>query len=748
MGIFSSKKKTYVSSVVYNLAGDEFKRPNYLRTTVVGTVLNNSPSLSNALSNSYIDGPGMRFRRFHRWAERTNYNDLIGLVTGAIQTGNSLDYDAIAAEIPGAIVPVQSASIGIADYTYWADQHVLENFPTLISTDYEADFDEEANLITITWVDTTTTSFTPVGYNKASTYLYVVYSEALAASTMLLFIYEYNSGNAVLDAMFEPSAEMNGFYPVIPIRLKNEFLSKTVQPEIYEAARKGYKKATTGKLHKLVEQLEDNEDIDDIDYIYIVFGVCLNVMEQASRKYIYKFFEEILNDFTLSSEAELSGWNAEWEAARDSWDAWVAWEAAQSIPSDPLYGTPEPIRLTYPSLPANTLKVTTGANPTINYDMTIGWTSISESFGLGLIEPDATRDQVWITKGDSTTYEESIWADGEDEFGNPIVGAVAGATQTSETIVINWQLTTNTWRKLTITGLTHKNLIYGGKFVEISAFEALDDPEESGFIIPLHDGVFRAMGLVDGTQMTTACSYLVMNSYTVVKQKWYQRGFFKIILLIIIVVIAVYTGYIDPNAVGVLGANAAVGSILVGTAATIALQAIVGAVANAIAAMLLARMITAGATKLFGEKWGAVIGAIASLVAMDVGTALGSGQTLAQAFGNLMRADNILQLTQAVGNGVSGYMRAGNAEIMAETQAVVQNYQAESRAIREAWMQNLGSGNGIIDPAVIQSAFGVTYEEIDSFLQRTLLTGSDIAEMSMEMLTNFVGITINTDLPT
>lgn len=745
MGIFGGKK-TFVSSVVYNLAGDEFKRPNYLKTTVVSATLNNTPSIAESITDSYLNGPGMKFRRFYQWADRTEYNNLIGLVTGSIQTGNSIDTEVLLGEIPGATL-LQSASIGPADYMYWVDQYVFANFPHLIDTSYTADIDETTSEITITWADGSMSTFTPVDYDKTKMYLYAVYHD----TAMQVFIYQQGSGNPTLDAMFlASSSEMMGFYPVIPLRLENEFLSEEYQPEIYEQARKGYKKATTGKLDKLIEQLEENEDIEDIDYIYIVFGVCLNVLEQASRKYIYMFFEEILNDFLQVGDVEHATWQAEWTTARDSWETWVEWREAQSDSGNPLYGTTEPERLTYPPMPANSIQVSTGANPTINYDMTISWVSMSEQVGTGLLKPGAKPDQLWFSKGDASYNEELIWVeDGEDDFGNPVVAhAVAGARTDSNAITLNWQLTNDTWRRLTIVGLKHRNLIYGGKAVEIDAYEALDDPEESGFIIPLHDGVFRLMGLKDGTQMTTACSFLVFNCYEVVKQRWYETGLFRIVLVIIVVVITYFTGGLGASAGGILGTNTAVGTAILGTTASAAAVAIVGAVANAIAAMLVLRIVTEGSVALFGEKWGAVIGAVLSIVALNVGSAMANGQSFASAFGNLMRADNLLQLTSAVGNGYTAYMQGATAEVVAEQQAAVEEYNQAAREIRSAWEQNLGGEGGIIDPRVVTSAFSAFWESHAAFLDRTLMTGSDIADMSLDMLTNFAQLTINTDLPT
>src|SRR5690606_28351120 len=182
-------------------------------------------------------------------------------------------------------------------------------------------------------------------------------------------------------------------------------------------------------------------------------------------------------------------------------------------PADPLYGTPEPERLAYPSSPSNSIRVSSGSNPTMNYDMTISWSQMEETTGSGLLKPDAKRDELWFTIGTTQDFEETVW----DKVGG-VWQLVVSNVISNDDIVLNWQETTDSWRQLRIVGLKHRNLIYGGKSVDISAKEALEDVEESGFIIPLHQGVYKAMGLKDGTQMATACSFMVFNCYQVVKK--------------------------------------------------------------------------------------------------------------------------------------------------------------------------------------------------------------------------------------
>lgn len=838
MGIFGSRKKIYVSSVVYNMAGDELNRPNYLKTTVLSSVLNNRPSISDSIVNSYLEGPGMRFRKFTQWARNSGYNNTIGLVTGTILTGNSLDQEALLDELPissGSTPNLQSARIAEADYTFWADQWISENYPERLTSTYKSDFNKETNLITITWSDDSTDSFTPINFDSKGTYLYAIYTEMLgeevvpveegetyqleeeedfpdatgwteisyeevgdeihgvwerdtykgqapdrdatytlkeimyqdtvpedpdadpivlvrswrvdtqityhnARSPMKVFIYKYGDGNPTLDAMFAPADDLGSFFPFIPFRLDNKFVSSSYLPAVYAEAKKGYKKATAGRFDEMITNLEDNESLNDIDYAYCVFGVSLNVLENACRKYIYRFFKEIMNDFPVGGGG-YSAWQAAWDAAQTSWETWTEWSAAQTDEGNPLFGTPEPERLAYPQMPSNSIRVSSGSNPTMNYDMTISWNTMEETTGTGLLKPDAKRDELWFTINATQEYEETTWGK-EGGIWLPI----PGNSISNDDITLNWQVTPTTWRQIRIVGLKHRNLIYGGKSVDISAKEALEDVEESGFIIPLHEGIYRAMGLKDSTQMATACSFMVFNCYKVVKKKWYQTGIFKIILAIIVIVITIYTGpFGAANSSGLLGTNAAVGAAL-GFSGTAAL--IVGAVANAIAAMLLTKVITAASTALFGEKWGAIIGAIASVVAIQVGTSMVSGQSMASSFGNLMRADNILKLTNAAGQGYQGYVQAAAAEMAKEAQEVMENYKREMREIQQAWIQNIGTGRGIIDPLEITGVFGVTMESVDTFLQRTLMTGSDVADMSLSMLTNFVNMTLSTDLPT
>lgn len=899
MGLFSSKKKTYVSSVVYNLAGDEDKRANYLKTTVIGAILAERHSLAQAINQSYIDGPGIKLRNYAKWAVDQGYADAIGWQTGSLFAGDSINQEVLKTFIPtepGMEVSLQTAEIDNADFTYWADQYVSENFPDLIGTEYVVDMDEATNTITITWEDETTTSFQPVGFNKNARYLYasyilvggeeegpvevgtvvslapgdpfpstsgwtqnsyssenktatlttlteveVTYSDSTPPesssdtttsdqnytefsgewerttykgmkpgveatyslrevmsqnqvgnitqvvdtntvvenigggvtkttvttltkdvfslvrsykvdeqeilqkswSSVKVFIYEKGSGIPDLDAMFDTPQDVGTFLPFIPIRIDNKYVSELWPDTLYPFAKRAMRKSIGGKYDKIQKNINENESIGDIDYAYAVFGVSLNVKENASKKYVYKFFQAIMNDYNTSSGTAYAAWKTQWDLANASWEEWIAWRQQQDSGSP--VATPEPVRLPYPTMPTNTLNISTAGMSQLNYNVTIYWNYITEELGTGLLNPDKKRGDLWFEVGSTETFNQWMWVSG-NSGDSDYWQAVEGQTLDNDSITLNWQVTETTWRRLTIIGLQHKNLIYGGKSVDITAKAALEDAEESGFLIPLHRDVYRSMGIKDGTQMSQACCFLVFNCYQVVKQKWYQSGIFKIIVVVVVIAVSIYTGGAGAGAsTGLLGSNAAVGATLTGLASTSMTAIIVGAVANAIAAMVLVTIIQKGAIALFGEKIGAIVGAIAGFIALQVGTAYMNNQSMASAFSGMMKADNILKLTEAAGKGYAGYVQASVQEMAAESEQVIAEYEKVSKEIQEKYASTIGYGLAN-SQEILNSVLEGGNEAQASFLQRTLMTGADVAQMSFDLLTNFPEITTSTNL--
>ena len=586
-------------------------------------------------------------------------------------------------------------------------------------------------------------------------------------SQIKLFIYRIGTGNNKLDKLVNDVADYGKFFPMIPFRLDNKFMSERAKDwhddqndsdpnnndgpnwqSIYDLSKKALKKGTNGgKYTKIEEELKDSDDIGDMDYIYAVYGVSLNCLDRSARRYIYDFFKRLQNDQTGGSNSGTK-FAQDMAAYKAAYDVWLAWKNSNNTSSSNHGGIfvgnpqPEPPLPPKPTLPSNEIKIqalgeSSGLN--INYDIRISWNFISEGGehnGLG--KAKARKNDVWLEYRGKTTLQSPTYVDPTNywDHGGFYTGPIANNTIEYETIRIYWQFENNKYRYIDVAGLVHKNYVYGGKNVTITAKEALEDGEESGFLVPLHYATFRAMPLVHSTQMTTACVFLVINCYQKKKQKWWQRGIFKILFVIAIAIIA---GFFAPGAIGLLGSNIAVGGALglTGTAA-----AIVGSVANALAALVLTTIIEKVTAKM--GVFGAILGAVLGIVIGGAISNFSQGAGFTFNFSDLMRADNIMKLLDAAGQGYSAYVQASINSMQDQLVKLQEETNSALRDIREQYVEQFGAGGGQIDPAWFMSSNSPAKnpEMRDSFLARTLMTGSDVAGMSMDLLNNMADLTL------
>lgn len=887
MGLFSGSKKVYVSSVVYNMAGDENKRPNFLKTNVIGSVMNGDPSLGKTMTTNYLTGPGIKLRQFGRWARHSGYSAALGLSSANSYGNANINRAVIASTIPHAgdeTVDIQYADIDVANYSYWVDRWLVENRPERLGDNYVVDFKDDIKQVTITYSDNTTDVFIIAGFDPSKRYLYTSYTlirknivgspvmgpvriantdsdfpsligwnqqskvdtpgsvdmvkttkvrstysdarplkestttatiptpyvdygarytrkkyqgedpvtkdltsvtyelliskvhkkkitvtedtatETIAGgvtkttvttvttesldyggtyqenyvrtilkswSDIKILIYEEGSGNPSLDAMFPTTGAVGSYFPFIPVRIDNRFIEDGYYEDLLPLVRKAVRKSIKGSFDEIVSKIKKNPSLGDIDYAYLVFGVSINVKESSCRRYIYEFFQNALLTTGPTVNA-YKQWRTLWYEAKQSQEYWDSWREQQTDSGQPLFGKPEPVIIPYPLLPSYRVQVSSSGG--LNYNLSTIWAGLEETTGIGKLKPDAVAGDIWFEYGGIEKFSKKL------RTANQIFNTV----QSIENVLLKYQDTSNTWRVLSFYGLRSQNMIYGGKSVDISAWEGISDTKESGFLIPLHEESFKSTALVQSTQMSTACVFMVFNCYQVVKQKWYQSGFFQIFIVIAVIVVSVYTGGASAgSSAGLLGSSATVGATLgfTGTAALI-----VGAAANSIAAMILASVISKASTLLFGEKLGAIIGTIASIMAVQIGTSLANNKAWSASFAQMMKADNILKLSVSAANGVSDYMKAVTNELVNSTNQVIQEYKEQSQIVAEAYARNFSNSGVLLDPATITESAEGLFEKPESFFQRTLMVGSDVAEMSLNMIDQFADITTTPNL--
>lgn len=892
MGYFSDVTTTYVSSTVYNLAGDVDLRPNFLKATVLQAVVLEKDSIAEAITDAYLTGPGVKLQGFTNWANNNGFTDELGLASESVVAVSAINYTTLPSHVPvpvGSIASINSAIINSGDYTYWTDQYVALNHPELISSVYSSVINNAGDLITISYGShvTNTETFVPANFQAGSRYLYVNYNETIdmvpgpivtGTETILgpdgvfsstvgytntatvvttheydiltgvtthisysdgsspttetysatytdgtfdetfntwektvhmgvlpgtdllysikyimqqdlrihsivnktvdvtveniaggatktttvtttvhtkeginkvertdtqqntmkywgspqIYIYKYGSGNAALDAMFATVYTGPQYLPIIPIRVNNQFISDTSPTVLYPLAKKAMKRAIGANFDDIEASIADNASLGDIDYAYAMFGVSLNTKENSCRKYIYKFFKNMSDNPDRAGALTNAEYFVNLQATHDSIDAWWSWYNSQgSIPVEPDV-LPHPIRTPI------TVKIASAATH-INYNIDIEWLAIRETVGTGLITPTAKAGQVWIDIASVTNYD-ITYIIKLDTAGYDL----HSVTKSVSSITINYQITDNSWSKLVIDGLEHRNYIYGAQFVRITAVEALQDPLESGFIIPLNEDLYKSMGMIDKTQMATASCFLVFNSYQAVTQEWYQRGAFKFLLLMVAIVISVT---FPPVGAAAKSAAIATGTAL-GLSGTTAL--ITGFIVNYLAAIVITKLVMDGSTHVFGDKIGTVIGTIIAIVTLQVAQGLIGGQSAAVTFNNMMQAPNLLKLTIAVGNSYANYINESSKDILKQTEQLMQDAQSKSKEIAEKYEEMFGNSDMafIFDPKLLAERNAVLGESMDSFLERTLMTGSDIVDISLNMLHDFADITLSLDLKT
>lgn len=902
MGIFSSKKIINVASTLYNMAGDENDRPDFIKGTLFGSVISNSPSLADDIQTSLFEGPGMKQRQFFRYCDR---NDLRGMPNTTIVNDVKLDPAVVQGEITASAVPaglslrVVTTEVSDGDFEPWISKWILENHPERIGENYlgeyqpstntfsvefpnndfffwlndgtfgpifssekryvwakyveflnssESDvvegtpttgvttlpdltgFTDESSTGTFTSVTLQRTRTTTLSYNNGDPDVVTEnevdadvaaelntsvdihqreeviikngievqgqrqiwnftgtdtvvggYEDTVVTNSDLgggvietetsvtsgeqvsetwttrydtqdifvgeqygpekIFIYEESTGNTVLDALLieTDASTFQEFFPFIPLRLNNVSILEPEYEDDYTALKRAYRRAYQGKnLDDLVAKVEDNESIEDIDYVYLCFGVSLNVQEMACRKYVYNFMKKMIPFQNTGSGDVMTQFQADVEAYNNAIEDLQNWEDDVTGQDGELWSSINS-RPQLPSIsppPTNTIRL---AEDDYNMDYRLRWIHIEENqFSGTFLEKEGVPDDLAPPKVDDLIIVNGptfTWQV-RDTYNTRDGEETRFISNSIPSMYIYWQVDSDTYRRIQVWGFKSENYIYGGKSVNITSAEALADEDESGFLVPLHYPTMSEMNIVDYTQMSTANAHIMFNSYEVTKQKWYERGIFKILLVILVIIIAVI---VSPGVFaagsGVLGGNAAIGAALglTGTAAIVA-----GVVANYIASIVISEVLRIVGTAIFGEKWGAIFAAIAG---MALGFAI-SGTSI-------LSAQGLLNLGNGIANAYSGWA-AGDIAERQEDLLVDQDAYEERMDYIQNLIDSLGGNDLNFNPMFLtdyldgngsrSESGSYMPETAEEYINRTTMLGPDIVELTHSMVYDYTEV--------
>jgi len=750
------KYKTAVAATTYNLAGDVDLRPNILKSLVLNKTLSGTEGGLGKTLLEGLSGTLTGDRRFYR-NNFTSYPYRINV--SSIVTGTDLDPTVIYPQVRTILgltleqeLKIEFADIDNVNLGYFVEDWLRANRPDLLATNWEPDLDDVTNEVIITPEAEADIRFAApadllwVAESTDRRLLYIVHRVGTRDPNTLLYnytgstllTYRMESGNVALDALDGFNVNMSDFFPIIPIRVNNTWVDDPSFEATYSDIVGAYRDLTgSARIENLLADLQGNTDVEnDVDHVYIVKGVDLTTPENVGKQYLYEFFKYLGTLAPQSDQIILDNFVSNQDFSNESY---TNYSNITNTFDDPNYGellADNQVLSEYP--PVKELILEPATDAWFKYRIT--WSSIDEreyvgNFNYYLVTPnpeDAVTGEYAVAPGTAVKTYPTL-------NGTPV-------EQDIESLFIFHQYEKYRFRRIKVTNPIHYNYAYKTKAVITNLADAFaEESDQSGFIVPLHYPTWKTIPFSKRAQLVTSSSYLVLNSYKRKKIPWYARGFFKILLVIVIIVVVVVNPSAFASATGLLGSNAAVGAAigLTGAAAVVG-----GAIANYIAAMIVSQVISMGATEIFGEKLGAIVGTIALLVTGQGMQSWVETGTFSIDWNSWLRAENLLQLTNAVGDAYTNYLALDTAEIYEKMGELENEYADQFAEVERRTREILGMTSQEIDPMILTEASEYFGESSELFLSRTLLTGTEISELSFAMIHDFASISLELPLST
>lgn len=140
-----------------------------------------------------------------------------------------------------------------------------------------------------------------------------------------------------------------------------------------------------------------------------------------------------------------------------------------------------------------------------------------------------------------------------------------------------------------------------------------------------------------------------------------------------------------------------------------------------------------------------IIGMVASIVAMQAMIGFQTTGSITLQFDKLMRVDNLLKLTSAVVDSKTRALYDEVLDLHGDMLSAKEAYDTQMEKIQTRTQELLGYTGVQLDPLNSVGElheFAPSAETMDGFLKRTLLTGSDIATITFNMISDFPRISL------
>ena len=330
--------------------------------------------------------------------------------------------------------------------------------------------------------------------NTGTHYGYWVYDPKTGSSTEL---------NTIFDTpeYIDPGT----YFPFAVFRAEREDRAATKYHETDE-----YK--TTTKLldylsmdfQEIADSLNENEDIGDIDQAVMMMAIPITSENEYDMEYLYRYFDDL--HAKLPPEAQTTRYTG-------------------ATDMDSPFGYNASVGDSY------AIQITDA-----DFDMTISFESITKRLVAGSIGEVGTYTNTQKTE-ETPVYPNLVFR-----------GGIPAGVQTLNQRYLRKQITEGIYEEIHIQAPQIRYNIYKDKGAEGGA-------ADERLLIPLDYDVVKKMSLFKMEQVYYRSLHFVFNSHVIQKIKWYQRGAFKILLIIAAIIIAITTQHWEA-----ITASAAIGA--------------------------------------------------------------------------------------------------------------------------------------------------------------------------------------------
>lgn len=511
MGLFSKKKKVSVGVTAARLIK---KVENPYKQMVITSVFSQK-SISQVVLNESAKGLFSKAEQFYNFGKNRyihglpegfkNYSDI-----------NLVNISTVLSKIFAQAVTVEFAKVSFADDKYFAYRYLQDEIkfnPTdntigvppvvyppktkvtclsvvLNETNRTATVSAEVQKPAVLPTDPLPPKEYPVWVitypiDKDKTYLQIKYK---LNTDILSLDYRY----WYYDVMTNTYPEINTiidqslgspFYPLVPLRQNKINVVDGTGQETKDV------KTILGKLSLdpkvLTDALMSTDEGNDpnlVDEAFVGFFAYLDTEQKASKIYLWEFFNDLYQNRQVT---------------KSIFDTWNGNKGSRDTPQEALIITER------------------------DFNIRLLWNYINITVSNNIIGSIDTVNISWDVQSRFTLQDFDF--------------------ETSQ-LTITRQITATTVSTIVVHGLEHIVDVYEGELHSTTLADMSDPDKKYGMYFPINRNVLKQLNPIDRNIVLTDGISVIVYAVQITYVKWYQRGFFKVLVAIVAIVIAYYTG--------------------------------------------------------------------------------------------------------------------------------------------------------------------------------------------------------------